>query len=336
MKKILYFGSMGYKSNRLDGVSVKSRCLCEYLKKQKIILKYVDVDNYKKNFISIIIYFIKYYFWCDKIIISSSSKGAYIMLKMLYYIKSKKDIYYFVAGGQLFHDINHGKYNIKIYKKIKKIYVQSKKMVINANYLKLKNVEFLNNFRDVGEFKSKYKKDKKIRFVFYGRIIKEKGIEQAIDLTKKLNEKNILCNLDIYGQVSDEYLKNIELLFDKNIKYKGFLIPDGKTEYETLSKYDILLFPTEWEGEGIPGTIIDSYFAGLAIIASNWKYAHECIMNKVNGIIFEYKNYEDMYKKTYNLIKNNEVAQYKKESLELSKKYYIENVLKNFIKELER
>ena len=334
MKKILYFGSMGLKRNRLDGVTMKSRCLYWYLKKQKIDLYGIDVDNYKKNFLSIIFNFLKYYFKCDKIIISASPKGSYYLLKTLYILKCKKDIYYFVAGGSLANYVKLGEYNLSVYHKIKKMYVQSKKMQKDLINLGLKNVEFLSNFRKVEKWENKYKKEPFIKFVFYGRVIKEKGVEQAINLINKLNHNGIFCKLDIYGQVAEEYLKELEKKFNKNVKYKGFIIPDGKVEYEILSKYDLMLFPTEWEGEGLPGSLIDSYFAGLGIVASNWEYAHEFIENNVNGIIFDYKDYEDMYNKTYYLIMNNKIDSFKKESVKLSKQYHIENVLKKFINEI--
>ena len=90
------------------------------------------------------------------------------------------------------------------------------------------------------------------------------------------------------------------------------------------------MFPTEWKGEGLPGSVIDAYFSGLAVVASNWEYAKECIKDGVNGIIFEYKNYDDMYNKTINLIKSDKINLYKKASLKLSKNYYVDNVLEDF------
>ena len=80
--------------------------------------------------------------------------------------------------------------------------------------------------------------------------------------------------------------------------------------------------------------MIDCYIAGLAVIASNWKYAKEYINDGENGIIFEYKNYNDMYNKTVKLIESDCIERYKKSSKELSKKYDINNILLNFKKDL--
>jgi glycosyltransferase involved in cell wall biosynthesis len=123
-------------------------------------------------------------------------------------------------------------------------------------------------------------------------------------------------------------------MFEDNITYHGEIKPNNKDEYEILSQYDIFIFPTEYQGECLPGALIDCYIAGLAVIASNWKYAKEYINDGKNGYIFEYKNYEDMYNKTIRLIKSDKLEEFKEKSIELSKNYYIENILENFKKEL--
>ena len=120
------------------------------------------------------------------------------------------------------------------------------------------------------------------------------------------------------------------------IKYHGSIIPDGKTEYEVLSQYDVFLLPTEHIGEGLPGALIDAYIAGLAVLVSNWKYAKEYVLNGENGYIFEYQNYEDMYVKSKFFFNEKKLESCKKKSKELSEKFYIENVLNDFLKELKK
>ena len=197
--------------------------------------------------------------------------------------------------------------------------------------LGLNNVSVLNNFRKVGKYENKYQPSSSVRFVYFGRIIKEKGIEESIKLVKKLNDNGILCTFDIYGQCDQYYLKRITKLFDEHIKYHGEIIPDSISEYEILSQYDIFLFPTYYPNEGLPGSLIDAYISGLAVIASDWKYAREYILDGENGVIFEYKNYDDMYDKTISFIKSGKLLSFKNKSLELSKKYNMDELLKDFL-----
>ena len=267
---------------------------------------------------------------CDKIVISSADKGSHIVLKFFEKIRTRKDIYYFAIGGSLYRNIIENNWKTSTYSNIKQIYVESNILKNDLKSININNIETLNNFRRVEKFKNNYKKTDIVKFVYYGRVIKEKGIEEAIKLIKRLNEGNINCTLNIYGQCETEYLHKISNMFSNKIKYHGEIKPNNSREYEILSQYDIFIFPTEYQGECLPGALIDAYISGLAVIASGWKYAQEYICNNENGIIFEYKNYEDMYIKTKSLIENNKIAEFKKKSLLLSKQYLMEEVLKDF------
>ena len=323
----------------LDGVTIKSRVLNEYLNNiDEINNICIDVDNWKKRGIAVALGILKNYKRADKIIICSSSNGAYQILKFLNFVKCKKEIYYFVAGGRLGDNIAEKKFNINVYKKLKKIYVESSEMLDRMNKLGLDNVEKIVNFRIMPKFDNKYEKNSFTSFVFYGRVVKEKGIEEAVALIKRLNKENYKVKLDIYGQGQKEYLEYLEKIIqnDEDIKYCGVIVPNHKTEYEILSRYDVFIFPTRHIGEGLPGALIDSYFASLAVIASNWKFAKEYIKNNENGYIFEYENYEDMYIKAKKMIDEDKIVEFKNKSFELSNLYNIENVLINFKEQIIR
>lgn len=333
-KKIIFVGSVGYKTGRLDGVTIKSRVLQKYLEEKNQVYL-IDVDNYKKNFLQIVLSLIKYYFKTDTIVICSSSPGASILIRFFNMIPSSKKIYYFVCGGSFDKKVLDGKYKKKWYRKIKKMYVESNEMKNNLIKLGFSNVEKLNNFRNpIINCHIKNVDKNNIRFVFFGRVVKDKGVEQSIQLIKRLRKDGYNVFLDIIGQGENEYLRKIESLIDVDyIKYLGSIVPDGFNEYISLNKYDIFLFPTEHDGEGLPGALIDAYFAGLAVIASDWKYAHEYIKDNENGIIFKYKDYEDMYIKTKKFIDDGDIEIFKRKSLEISKKYNIRYNLKEFNKE---
>lgn len=331
MKKILYIATTANNRNRLDGETIKCRLLRDYLNKlEDIQLIAVDTDNWKKHIFKLIFLIIFNYIKCDKIVISSADKGAHIVLRFLEKIKCKKDTYYFVIGGSLYRNIIEKKWKTSTYKRIKQIYVEADKLKNDLNSIDINNVERLSNFRKVEKFKNNYRRTDEVKFVFFGRVIKEKGIEEAIKLVNRLNEENIKCTLDIYGQCKEDYLNKIREMFTEKIVYHGEIKPDNKTEYEILSEYDVFIFPTEYPGECLPGALIDAYISGLAVVASNWKYAKEYIYDNENGVIFEYQNYDDMFEKTKNMILNNKIEEYKLTSNKISKKYYIDNVLNDF------
>lgn len=335
MKKILYIATTADHRNRLDGETVKSKLLRKYLEEIKNVkIISVDTDNWKKHILKLVFLIMINFLRCDKIVISSADKGSHIVLKFFERIKTKKDIYYFVIGGSLYRNITKNNWKTSTYSRIKQIYVESDILKNELKSINISNVETLNNFRRVEKFKNNYKKTDIVKFVYYGRVIKEKGIEEAIKLIKRLNEEKIKCILDIYGQCKTEYLHKINNMFSNEIKYHGEIKPNNKTEYEILSQYDIFIFPTEYQGECLPGALIDAYISGLAIIASDWKYAQEYVKNNENGIVFKYKNYEDMYIKTKEFLYSNNIEEFKKKSLELAEQYKIENVLRDFYNEI--
>ena len=335
MKKVLYIATTADKRNRLDGETIKCRLLKEYLEEiEDIKILSVDTDNWKKHIIKLVFLILINFLKCDTIIVSSADNGAHIVLNFFRKIKTKKNIYYFVIGGSLAKNIKEKKWNINSYNNLEHIYAESNILKEELNKLNINNVDVLNNFRKVSNFNNQYEKSETVKFVYFGRVIKEKGVEEAIKLIKRLNKENYNCTLDIYGQCKKTYLEIIQKEFDQNIKYNGEIKPDNKTEYEILSQYDIFIFPTEYPGECLPGALIDCYIAGLAVIASNWKYAKEYIEENENGKIFEYQNYEDMYKKTLELLSENNLEKYKLKSKELSKKYNLDDLLVDFKKKL--
>lgn len=337
MKKVLYIATTAENRNRLDGETIKCRLLKEYLENREgIKVISVDTDNWKKNILKLTFLIIINYFKCDEIVVSSADRGAHIVLSFFEKIKTKKFIYYFVIGGSLYRNITENKWSTSTYKKIKQIYVEADTLKNDLNSINITNVKKINNFRKVSTFKNNYTQAEEVKFVFYGRVIKTKGIEEAIKLIKRLNEENINCTLDIYGQCKEEYLVELRKMFNEKIKYHSEIKPNNKIEYEILSQYDIFIFPTEYPGECLPGALIDAYIAGLAVVASNWKYAKEYIEENKNGIIFEYQNYEDMYVKTKKLIQEGRTLEFKQKSLKLSKQYKIDEVLLEFYKELMR
>ena len=104
----------------------------------------------------------------------------------------------------------------------------------------------------------------RLKVVFFSRVSEQKGIFEAIEAVSHLAE---LCDLDIYGPLHE---CSLDLQNIKNVRYLGVLSSD---EIQLrLSSYDLLLFPTYYPGEGFPGVLIDAFFSGITVIASNWKF----------------------------------------------------------------
>jgi glycosyltransferase involved in cell wall biosynthesis len=98
---------------------------------------------------------------------------------------------------------------------------------------------------------------------------------------------NLTIQIDFYGPIdeNDKDYFNEQINLFQNTKYKG--IADPETVQKILAGYDLLVFPTRYEGEGCPGIIIDAYFAGIPVLATNWKYNSEFIIDGETGYLFD-------------------------------------------------
>ena len=60
-----------------------------------------------------------------------------------------------------------------------------------------------------------------------------------------------------------------------------------------LKDYFALLFPTHYFTEGIPGTIIDAYAAGVPVISAKWQSYADIIDESQTGLCYEFDNIKE-------------------------------------------
>ena len=73
------------------------------------------------------------------------------------------------------------------------------------------------------------------------------------------------------------------------------MVPYDKS-VDVIKNYYALLFPTKFITEGVPGTIIDAYSAGVPVIASRWHSFTDVIDDGITGIGYEIYNNELLIK----------------------------------------
>ena len=129
----------------------------------------------------------------------------------------------------------------------------------------------------------------------FARVNKEKGTETAVNVVERVNRKlgYVAYSLDIYGQVyaeHQEWFNELQSRFPAYVRYGGCV--DSQKSVEVLREYFALLFPTHYFTEGIPGTIIDAYAAGIPVISAKWESYADVIDDGVTGICYDFDNEE--------------------------------------------
>lgn len=152
--------------------------------------------------------------------------------------------------------------------------LQTKHLVAYFNKLGKNNVRWYSNSRkltDLGILQNTISSACK-RFVFLGRIVKEKGIEDILDSIQFLQTG---ISIDLFGSLDHYSAEHINARGNGIVKYKGVLSFDQVPD--TLAKYGALLLPTFYPGEGYPGVVLEAYSQGLPVIATQWRALSELV-----------------------------------------------------------
>ena len=97
----------------------------------------------------------------------------------------------------------------------------------------------------------------------------------------------------------------------------------------------MLLFPTRFFTEGIPGTIIDAYAAGVPILSAKWESYNDVVDEGETGISYEFGNIEDFERKLLIIKDNPEViTNMKKYAIKKAEDYIPESAIKVLIERL--
>lgn len=259
----------------------------------------VDTINWKKRPWILLQMFCYLAFVRNAKVVVSCEVSSAVVLEMLYYIRLQKNVFYWVVGSGFPRRIKEGALNANHYKYLKKIIVQSPEMVIDLKYSGLENAIYIPNSKPIYDIEIHSVNDEKIQFVFLSRILPTKGVDLIIDCSRRLNEIRYGDKYSIvfYGNYDryPEFIQNIRQ--NKNIEYKGILDLTKKAGYETLSKYDVMLFPTFYDGEGFPGVVIDAFISGLPVLSSDWHCNKDIIVNGKTGFIVPPKDENALFEK---------------------------------------
>lgn len=137
-----------------------------------------------------------------------------------------------------------------------------------------------------------YPNDEQIRFLFVGRVMQEKGIDELFEAARRIKKEYDNVYFDIVGPYEDDYKDVTEqLVNDGVIEYHGFQ-EDVKPFIE---KAHCFVLPS-WH-EGMANTNLECGAMGRPIITSNIHGCLEAIEDGKTGFLAKPKNADDLYDK---------------------------------------
>lgn len=298
-KKAAVIGVYGVGSEFTTGQAVKCYEIINWLKEQYGSNEILVVNTYKwkRNPFKLLRELVQAFVRCENVLIMPATHGVKVFAPLSCCLKKlfSKRVHYLVIGGWLAEMLEAKKYLKNCVATFDGVYVETHEMVDKLQRLHLDNVVYMPNCRklcNTHSSKPEYWK-KPVRVCIYSRIIKEKGIEDAVEIVRKANEimGEEVFHLDFYGKIGEAFREAFRELLKKNkdiVKYCG--VKNADEGAETLAPYFALLFPTYYEGEGVAGTVLDAFAAATPVIANDWKYIRETVIDQVNGFVYPFRN----------------------------------------------
>lgn len=267
----------------------------------------------------------------DKIVLSVSPATGDKFIRLLLRLGCQ-NVYYWAVGFLLMDYFKQGLFDASMYNKLKAVYVQSPTMVKALFECGVLNVAYVPNSKRIDYMPQlKLPSGGKLRFVFLSRIHPEKGCYEIVEATRQLNDLGYrdFFTVTFYGAIAPDYEDSFRKMVSScdNVRYNGFLNLKKPNGYDELSTYDVMLFPTYYDGEAFPGVIIDAFVAGLPVIASDWHFNKEIIDDSV-GIIIQPHNVKSLVEAMMTILNENKnLPKMRKQCQEKATQFDNRNVL---------
>lgn len=251
----------------------------------------------------------------DKIVVSANPGSADKIFSLLRVLGISKRSFYWVVGGSFHKMIECKRFKVRNYRELKGIFVQGESMVKTLYASGLTNVMYVPNSKYINHIPHKsFFNDDKFHFVFLSRVEREKGCDDIFRACNLLRDKGYEGKFDItfYGKTTTDL--SYKDVFEKAVNmhsdliYKGLLDLRDLSNYDELANYNVMLFPTFWDGEGFPGVIIDAYIAGLPVIASDWNLNKDVVEDGKTGWIIPSRDVEALAEKMIFAIEHPEIV----------------------------
>lgn len=136
--------------------------------------------------------------------------------------------------------------------------------------------------------------EEEINFIFIGRVMKLKGIEEFLDAAKSVKEKYGNVHFYIAGwNEEEEYIEKVQKYEQEGyVNYIGF----QKNISEWIQRCHCTILPSHG-GEGVPNVLLETAASGRVCIASDINGSRDVVEDGVTGYIFETGNAESLAEK---------------------------------------
>lgn len=134
-----------------------------------------------------------------------------------------------------------------------------------------------------------YPEEDPLTFIFVGRIMKDKGIDEYLEAAKIIKNKYPFTQFNIVGFVENTQPQYYEII--KEFQNKGYINYYGyQTDVRPFLEMAHCLIQPSHGGEGLSNVLLEAAAIGRVLIASNIPGCRETIDENINGYTFKPKS----------------------------------------------
>ena len=294
----------------------------------------INLHSKNKIFLTLNIFIAMFKYKNFIVLVSKNGRKTVIPLMVVFNKLFHKKIYHSLIGSTTHQTLTENKKYVKIFNSLAGNWSETNTEKKLLEELGLRNVSVIKNFKNLRILKTEeleYSNSEPYPLCTFSRVEELKGIPNIVQAVNRVNEcyGRTVLTLDIYGKVMNQYEKEFEDLkkkFGDNIHYKG--IVDFDKSVETLKQYYMVVFPTKYYTEGIPGTLVDAFAAGVPVLSAEWESCYDIMTDKV-GVMYSFNNDTALEESLKYIVENpNNINAMKKECLSEAKKYTPNEVIK--------
>lgn len=294
MKKVIVLGHFAFGKDEANGQTIKTKIISQALMGQlgASEVGLADTHGRWQFLMRLPLTIFKILKNGQNIVMMPAYKGIHFITPLLVCLNFffHRHLHYVVIGGWLPDYARRFPLLRACLKRFDGIYLETSAMHKELAELDFKNIYVMPNCKSLkilSKEQLQYPESAPYKLCTFSRVIKEKGIADAVEAVNKCNARlgETAFTLDIYGQIEQkEWFDHLMHKQSEAITYKGIIPFDETTE--VLKNYFALLFPTYYKGEAFAGTLIDALAAGIPTIASDWHSNPELVIEGETGILF--------------------------------------------------
>lgn len=135
-----------------------------------------------------------------------------------------------------------------------------------------------------------YPENEKLHFLYLGRIMREKGMDELFGAVKRLHAEGESFVLDLVGFFEDKYKAQVEELEDEAIAVFHGFTEDPRPYYEGA---DCVVLPSYHEG--MSNVLLEAAAVGRPVVTSDIPGCREAVEDKKTGCLVKVKDADSLY-----------------------------------------